>query len=166
MTFAVGDKVRYKPGFGTYGYEGVVDADGRVAGVIVGFSRTRVRVETLNDRGPVTRAVDAASLRADDGSVEIAKENGVRPPSGDRAFTLSRVTRQVVDAAGFAYALPVLVTEIDANGKEYRIAGKAVPDGTYLFYLTVKRIDGVIRGLGKFLALEDAKANAALVYQA
>jgi hypothetical protein len=61
--------VRYRPGTGTYGYEDVLEADGRLPGVVVGFSRTRVRVQfTLTKRGPratVTRAVDATSLRDD-----------------------------------------------------------------------------------------------------
>lgn len=65
--FVVGQSVRYKPGTGTYGYEDALDADGRLPGVVLGFSRTRVRVElTLAKRGglKLSRAVDAASLEA------------------------------------------------------------------------------------------------------
>jgi hypothetical protein len=62
MTFKKGHHVRYKPGFGTYGYEDTVEADGRVPGVVIGFTRTRVRVQMRNDRGPIARAVDAESL--------------------------------------------------------------------------------------------------------
>jgi hypothetical protein len=67
MTFTVGQLVRYKPGYGTYGYEDALEADGRVPGVVVGFSKTRVRVElTLVKRGgqKLTKCVDAASLQA------------------------------------------------------------------------------------------------------
>jgi hypothetical protein len=69
-TFTIGQRVRYKPGHGTYGYEDVVDADGRVPGEVIGHSRTRVRVVlTLGSRRgqQVTRAVDAASLIVDEG---------------------------------------------------------------------------------------------------
>lgn len=62
-SFKVGDQVWYKPGFGTYGYEDVVDATGRVAAEVIGYSPTRVRIRTFNNRGAVDRAVDAASLK-------------------------------------------------------------------------------------------------------
>lgn len=62
MKFTKGQRVRYKPGVGTYGYEDTVEADGRVPGIVVGFTRTRVRVQMRCDRGPIARAVDAASL--------------------------------------------------------------------------------------------------------
>jgi hypothetical protein len=62
--FKVGDAVRYKPGFGTYGYEDVLQVDGRIAAVVIGFSPTRVQIKftqsgRLKDR---TRAVDVKSL--------------------------------------------------------------------------------------------------------
>lgn len=73
--FNVGDQVRFKPGYGTYGYEDCLEADGRVGGIVVGFTTSkkqpRVRVQlTLyhcvdGRRGAghiVCRAVDAASL--------------------------------------------------------------------------------------------------------
>lgn len=60
--FNVGDKVRYKPGYGTYGYEDVLEADGRVPGEVRGHTRTRVRISTRNNAGTLVRAVDAASL--------------------------------------------------------------------------------------------------------
>ena len=66
MTFSVGDRIRYKPGAGVYGYEAALEDDGCLPGVVVGHSRTRVRVTlTLAKRGgsTVSRAVDAASLR-------------------------------------------------------------------------------------------------------
>lgn len=64
-SFKVGDRVRYKPGTGTYGYEDVLEADGRLTAEVIGFSRTRVRVVlTLGNRGKTTRCVDAASLQA------------------------------------------------------------------------------------------------------
>lgn len=67
-TFTIGQAIRYKPGFGTYGYEDVLEADGRIAGVVLGFSRTRIRVELqLTKRragSTVIRCVDAASLQA------------------------------------------------------------------------------------------------------
>lgn len=66
MKLAIGDRVRYRPGFGTYGYEDAVGADGRVPGVVVGFSRTRVRLELTLDLGrTVRRSVDAARVVPD-----------------------------------------------------------------------------------------------------
>lgn len=65
--FPIGQPVRYKPGIGTYGYEDALkdSPDGRVAGVVVGYSRTRVRVTLTLDGGrTVTRCVDAGSLTA------------------------------------------------------------------------------------------------------
>lgn len=64
MKFKSGDLVRYKPGNGTYGYEDVLDADGRVDCTVVGFTTTRVRVRVDHPgrmQGSV-RVVDAASL--------------------------------------------------------------------------------------------------------
>ncbi len=62
-TFKVGDLVRYRPGNGTYGYEDCLEDDGRLSARVVGFSRTRVRLEFLLGRIKGTRrAVDAASL--------------------------------------------------------------------------------------------------------
>jgi hypothetical protein len=65
-TFAIGQAVRYQPGSGTYGYEDALEVDGRLPGIVVGFSPTRVRVTlTLHKRGrgvTVTRCVDATSL--------------------------------------------------------------------------------------------------------
>jgi hypothetical protein len=58
--------VRYKPGTGTYGYEDALrlSPDGRVAGVVVGHSTSRVRVTLQLEAGrTVTRCVDAVSLR-------------------------------------------------------------------------------------------------------
>ncbi len=64
-TFPIGQAVRYKPGFGTYGYEDCLEADGRVPAVVVGYTNTRVRLElTLALRGGsrVRTSVNAASL--------------------------------------------------------------------------------------------------------
>lgn len=67
--FTVGQAVRYKPGFGTYGYEDSIETDGRFSGVIVGFTAQRVKVElTLTIAGRTVRkvrTVDAASLILD-----------------------------------------------------------------------------------------------------
>lgn len=60
----VGEIVRYKPGYGTYGYEDCLDQDGRVEGIVDSFTRTRVRIKLTGDhrmKGQL-RAVDAASL--------------------------------------------------------------------------------------------------------
>lgn len=58
--FSVDQRVRYKPGQGTYGYEHLVEDDGRIPAVVVGHSATRVRIRFLQwDR---VRCVDAASL--------------------------------------------------------------------------------------------------------
>jgi hypothetical protein len=67
-TFRVGQAIRYKPGNGTYGYEDALEADGRVQGIVLGHTPTRVRVQlelrTPAIRRSVTRSVDAASLIA------------------------------------------------------------------------------------------------------
>lgn len=66
-TFTIGQAVRYKPGFGTYGYEDAIrqSPDGRLSAVVIGFSKTRVRVRIVADLGRiVTRCVDAQSLSA------------------------------------------------------------------------------------------------------
>lgn len=63
--FPVGQQVRYKPGSGTYGYEHLLEADGRVPAVVVGYTRTRVIVEfakAVGVRLTTQRPVDAASL--------------------------------------------------------------------------------------------------------
>lgn len=63
--FEIGQLVRYKPGSGTYGYEDVLEEDGRLPCVVAGFSRTRVRVQFLKGRLLHTaRSVDAASLQS------------------------------------------------------------------------------------------------------
>lgn len=41
----VGARIRYKPGFGTYGMEDCLEDDGRIPGTVVGHTPTRVRVE-------------------------------------------------------------------------------------------------------------------------
>jgi hypothetical protein len=59
----VGDAVRYKPGIRTYDYEDAIEDDGRVPGVITGFTPTRVRVLLrLAKRGP--RAEKRATVEA------------------------------------------------------------------------------------------------------
>lgn len=72
--FAVGEQVRYKPGNGTYGYEDLVEADGRIPASVRGFGPPRkgaradrgplVKIEFVRGRMPIRRAVDAASLTA------------------------------------------------------------------------------------------------------
>lgn len=68
LVFAPQQRVRYRPGNGTYGYESAIEDDGRIPAMVVGVTPTRVRVEfTLNEYGVrrrITRAVDAASLVA------------------------------------------------------------------------------------------------------
>lgn len=64
-TFPEGARVRYLPGFGTYGFEDALEDDGRLPGVVLGHTPTRVRVElTLKRRGGklVRRAVNADQL--------------------------------------------------------------------------------------------------------
>lgn len=66
-TVAIGQPVRYRPGAGTYGYEDALEEDGRVPAVVIGYSKTRIRIEiTLVKRygAKVRRSVDAASLQA------------------------------------------------------------------------------------------------------
>lgn len=61
--FQVNDKIRYRPSVGTYGYEYAIQSDGRVPGIVVGFSPTRVRVRLTLYLGRITtRCVDEASL--------------------------------------------------------------------------------------------------------
>lgn len=70
-TFTVGQRVRYKPGFGTYGCEDALKTspDGRVPGVVVGHSPKRVRVRLTLDLGrEITRSVDAVSLMPEAGA--------------------------------------------------------------------------------------------------
>lgn len=74
----VGQAIRYKPGTGTYGYEDALEDDGRLPGIVIGFSRTRVRVElTLAKRGrsKVTRCVDAASLIVPPGGTDGSSQS-------------------------------------------------------------------------------------------
>lgn len=65
--FEVGDQVRYKPGQGTYGYEHLLEADGRVPATVVGHTNTRVVIEigkAIGGAGGINkrRTVDASSL--------------------------------------------------------------------------------------------------------
>ena len=61
--FMVGQAVRYRPGVGTYGYEPVIETDGRIPAKVVGLTRHRVRIEfKLTEFGTIKRSVDAASL--------------------------------------------------------------------------------------------------------
>lgn len=62
--FERGQRVRFRPGKGTYGYEDCLEADGRLGALVVGHTTTRVRIElTGNHRRWHDRvAVDAASL--------------------------------------------------------------------------------------------------------
>jgi hypothetical protein len=64
--FKVGDAARYKPGSGTYSYEESVEADGRVPGVVIGFTKTRIRLRlTMTMGGQKSqrdRAVDVESV--------------------------------------------------------------------------------------------------------
>jgi hypothetical protein len=65
--FLVQQLVRYKPGMGTYGYEEVLERDGRIPAIVVGHTATRVRIELLVERGHLRRkrvTIDAASLQA------------------------------------------------------------------------------------------------------
>ena len=71
MSFTIGQAVRYKPGSGTYGYEDLLEQDGRVPAVVVGLtpirrdtgsSRVRIKFTTGRIAGK-TRAVDATSLK-------------------------------------------------------------------------------------------------------
>lgn len=63
--FPVGAAVRYKPGYGVYGYEDAIEADGRLPGVVLGYTETRVRVAlTLTNRGggTIRRGVHTENL--------------------------------------------------------------------------------------------------------
>ena len=66
--FEVGQPARYRPGSGTYGYEHLIETDGRVPVTVVGFTPTRIRIALPNGRclmnGRSVVAVDAASLEA------------------------------------------------------------------------------------------------------
>jgi hypothetical protein len=70
--FKVGDVIRYKPGNGTYGYEDAVEADGRIPGIVIEITSTRIRVRlTLAKRGGMTiiRGVNANSLIISQGAI-------------------------------------------------------------------------------------------------
>lgn len=78
MKFKVGDAVRYRPGYGTYGYEDCLGEDGRVAGIVCGHTPTRVRVELTIDLRRIggrvrteRRAVDPASLILAPASIDV-----------------------------------------------------------------------------------------------
>jgi hypothetical protein len=64
-TFPIGAAVRYKPGFGVYGFEDCLEADGRLPGVVLGYTHTRIRLElTLTQRRgqTVRRSVNVESV--------------------------------------------------------------------------------------------------------
>ena len=85
----VGARIRYKPGVGVYGFEDCLEADGRVAGVVLGHVATRVRIElTLTKRGGsrVRRAVNAASLIL---AVDVVREDTAQPVVPRRGKGLS-----------------------------------------------------------------------------
>lgn len=62
----IADVIRYKPGIGTYGLEESLQADGRVPGIVIGHTMTRVRVRLsvvfAGRVGSIDKCVDAASL--------------------------------------------------------------------------------------------------------
>lgn len=63
--FSIGDHVRYKPGAGVYGYEDVVEPDGRIPALVIGYSPTKVRIEFRAIKGAsavVIRSVAESSL--------------------------------------------------------------------------------------------------------
>lgn len=66
--FPIGAAIRYRPGNGTYGYEESLESDGRVPGIVEGFTRARVRVRLTLTQGGVRsvghRWVEASSLIA------------------------------------------------------------------------------------------------------
>ena len=70
--FKEGDRVRYRPGLGTSGYDDAPTVDGRVAGVVLAVSRTgRVRCRfDVGDGRTLVRAVFPTSLRFDSGLTE------------------------------------------------------------------------------------------------
>lgn len=66
-SFVIGQQVRYLPGTGTYGYEDALEADGRLPGIVKGYTKARIQVELrLERRGGIRiqRAVAAESLQA------------------------------------------------------------------------------------------------------
>jgi len=83
--FTIGQPVRYKPGFGTYGYEDALEADGRLPGVVIGSTPAgKVRVELLlvkRFHTTVVRTVAAASLEAvrSTGNVSAIAATGGQP---------------------------------------------------------------------------------------
>lgn len=61
--FTKGQSIRFRPGKGTYGYEDSMGEDGRVPGVVDGFTPKRVRVELELSHGRKEKtAVDPGSL--------------------------------------------------------------------------------------------------------
>jgi hypothetical protein len=65
--FPIGTLIRYKPGIGTYGYEHLLQGDGRARGRVLGHTAIRVRcVFPWPGGGQTVRAVDPASLIHDE----------------------------------------------------------------------------------------------------
>lgn len=69
QAFAPEQRVRYRPGHGTYGYEDAIEQDGRIPATVIGHTPTRVRIRfnVPSHSGifrprTIERAVDAASL--------------------------------------------------------------------------------------------------------
>lgn len=70
--FTIGDHVRYKPGSGTYGYEDLLQADGRIPATVRGLGPPRtgnradrgplVKIDFVRGHTALHRSVDAASL--------------------------------------------------------------------------------------------------------
>ena len=70
MPFSIGQRVRYKPGYGTYGYEDLVESDGRIPAMVLGFGKPqrhgpRVKIEFFRNKTALRRAVDAGNLILD-----------------------------------------------------------------------------------------------------
>lgn len=81
----IGARVRYRPGYGTYGFEDCLEADGRLPGVVRGYTETRVRIElTLAQRwgATVLRVVNAAQLTREDVQPTVVPAAGSLSPKG------------------------------------------------------------------------------------
>jgi len=71
MEFHINTRVRYKPKASVYGYEHLVESDGRVPAIVIGHSLKRVRIE-FNGRRMTAKGTSQTSVLAENLIVDSA----------------------------------------------------------------------------------------------